>query len=152
MSRGSTRTLRRIVSRGVQCSPKSFRRAATQRLKAAKFLLKHSTYRLDTVHLAGYAAECSLKALILERAPESKWAAVCEEVGSGAKAHNFDFLKGILVRRQCSISAEVAEGLDVVKNEWTTGLRYEGAQVPFREAEDLIRQVESICRWAERSS
>jgi len=132
-------------------SPKSYRRAATQRLDAAKFLLKNSSYYLDALYLAGYAAECSLKALILERTPKSKWAATCEEIGSGAKAHNFDFLKGILNRRQCSIPDEIGESLEVVKREWITNLRYVGALIPFREAEVFIELVALIDQWAERS-
>jgi len=72
-----------------------------------------SSYYLDAIYLAGYAAECSLKALILEWTPKLKWAAVCEEISSGAKAHNMDFLKGILNRRQCSIPDEIGESLEV---------------------------------------
>ena len=83
---------------------------------------------------------------------ELKWAAVCEEVGSGAKAHNFDFLKGILNRRQCSIPDEIGESLEVVKREWVTDLRYVGALIPFKEAEVFIEQVALIYQWAERST
>ena len=118
MSREPIKAIPKIVQTGIDCSPKSYRRAATQRLDAAKFLLKNSSYYLDALDLAGYAAECSLKPLILEWTPKLKWAAVCEEIGSGAKAHNFDILKGILNRRQCSIPDEIGESLEVVKREW----------------------------------
>jgi HEPN domain-containing protein len=152
MSREPIKAIRKIVQTGIDCSPKSYRRAATQRLGAAKFLLKNSSYYLGALYLAGYAAECSLKALILERTPKLKWAAVCEEIGSGAKAHNMDFLKGVLNRRQCSIPDEIGESLEVVKREWITNLRYVGALIPFKEAEVFIEHVALIYQWAERST
>jgi HEPN domain-containing protein len=152
MSREPIKTIRKLVQAGIDCSPKSYRRAATQRLDAANFLLKNSSYYLDALYLAGYVAECSLKALILERTPKSKWAAACEEIGSGAKAHNVDFLKGILNRRQCSIPDEIGESLEVVKCEWITKLRYVGALIPFKEAEAFIGHVALIYQWAERST
>jgi hypothetical protein len=55
------------------------------------FLAKNTDYNLDALYLAGDAAECSLKSLILERTPKSKRAAVCEEISSGAKAHNLGY-------------------------------------------------------------
>ncbi len=152
MSREPIKIIRKIVQAGSDYSPKSYRRAATQRLDAARFLLKNSSYYLDALYLAGYAAECCLKALILERTPKSKWAATSEEIGSGAKAHNFDFLRGILNRRQCSIPEEIGVSLEVVKREWITDLRYVGALIPFREAEVFIEHVLAINQWAERST
>jgi len=152
MSREPIKAIQKIVQTGIDCSPKSYRRAATQRLGAAKFLLKNSSYYLDALYLAGYAAECSLKALILEWTPKSKWAAVCEEISSGAKAHSVDFLKGILNRRQCSIPDETAVSLEVIKREWITDLRYVGALIPFKEAEFFIEHVTLIYQWAERST
>ena len=143
--RPPTTTIRRIVKEieetGTDCSPKSYRRAATQRLDAARFLLKNSNYYLDALYLAGYAAECALKALILKRTPKSKWAAVREEISSGAKAHNMDFLKGILNRKQCLIPASTEGSLDAVKHEWMPELRYVGALIPSGEAANFIKHV-----------
>lgn len=151
MSREPIKAIRRIVQAGIECSPKSYRRAATQRLEVARFLLKNSKYYLDALYLAGYAAECSLKSLILERTPKSKRAAVCEEISSGAKAHNLVFLEGILNRRQSSIPTETAASLDVIKREWITSLRYVGALIPYEEAENFIKHVALISQWVERS-
>jgi HEPN domain-containing protein len=152
MSREPIKAIRRIVQAGIECSPKSFWRAATQRLDVAKFLLKNSKYYLDALYLAGYAAECSLKALILRRTPKSKWAAVCEEIGSGAKAHNLEFLKGILNRRQGSIPDKTAESLDIIKREWITSLRYVGSLIPYAEAENFINHVVLVYQWVEGST
>jgi hypothetical protein len=120
-------------------------------LEAARFLLRHSVYHLDAAYLAGYAAECSLKALILERTSKSKWVAAAEEIGSGARSHNFDFLMGILNRKQCKISNQAYASLAVIKREWTTALRYVGALIPHEEAKFFVDHVAVICRWAERS-
>lgn len=150
MSREPTKDIRRIVKAGVECSPKSYRRAATQRLDTARFLLKNFNYNLDAVYLAGYAAECSLKALILDRTPKKNWAARCQEISSGAKAHNFDFLEEILRRTRGSIPDEIVKSLNVVRLAWMTSLRYLGAIIPYPEAEYFIKHVVSICEWAER--
>jgi HEPN domain-containing protein len=152
MSRKPIKAIRRIVREGIECSPKSYRRAATQRLDVANYLLKNSTYYLDALYLAGYAAECALKALILERTAKSKLAAVCEEISSGAKAHNLDFLRGILNRKGVSIPEETAESLDVLRDEWTTNLRYVGALIPYEEADNFIKHVGLICQWVGRST
>jgi HEPN domain-containing protein len=151
MSREPIKAIRRIVQSPIECSPKSYWRAATQRLDVATFLLKNSQYYLDALYLAGYAAECSLKSVILNRTPKSKWAAVCDEISSGATAHNMDFLEGILNRRQSRIPDQEAKSLDVIKREWVTNLRYVGALIPYDEAKNFIMHVESIYEWAERS-
>jgi HEPN domain-containing protein len=150
MNREPTKDLRRIVEAGLECSPRSYRRAATQRLDTARFLLKNSKYYLDAVYLAGYAAECSLKAVILDRTPKSKWAATCVEISSGAKAHNLDFLRGILRRTQGSIPPEVLKCLSAIRLAWMTNLRYVGVMIPSVEAEYFIEHVDSINEWAER--
>ena len=152
MTRKSIKAIQRIVQAGPECSPKSYRRAATQRLDVAKFLLENSEYYLDAVYLAGYAAECSLKALILKRTPKSKWADVCEDIGSGGLAHNFDYLEGILNLRQGSIPDEFRQSLAVIKCEWTTNLRYVGSVIPYGEAKTIIEHVELLYQWVERSS
>ena len=152
MSREPSKEIRRIVQEEIECSPKSYRRAATLRLDVARFLLKNSQYYLDALYLAGYAAECSMKSLILERTPRSKRAAACEEISSGVKAHKLDFLAAILNRKQVSIPVEIAECLEVVKGEWGTNLRYVGARIPYHEAENFIKHVVSIVQWTERST
>lgn len=113
--------------------------------------MKNSTYYLDAVYLAGYAAECSLKSLILEQAPRSKRDAVCEEISSSAKAHNLDFLSGILNRKRPGVPGDVITSLNTIKHEWATSLRYAGAIVPRLEAESFIAHVDSVCQWVERS-
>jgi hypothetical protein len=123
---------------------------ATQRLDTARFLLKNFNYNLDAVYLAGYAAECSLKALILDRTPKKNWAARCQEISSGAKAHNFDFLEEVVRRTRGSIPDEITLSLNVVRLAWMTNLRYVGAMILYPEAEYFVNHVVSIYEWAER--
>lgn len=151
MSREPTNVVRKLIRTGAVCSAKDYWRAAIQRLEVATFLLERSDYFLDALYLAGYAAECSLKALILERTPKAKRAAVCEEIGSGVKAHNLDFLEENLNRRRISVPVEVTESLNAVKREWSTDLRYLGAAIPNEESKNFRNNVLLIYQWVERS-
>ena len=74
--------LRRINRSEFDCNPKAFWRAASQRLEAANLLLESGIF-LDAVYLAGYAVECALKALILERTPAARRREVCRDLTSG---------------------------------------------------------------------
>ncbi len=49
MSREPVKDIRRIVQAGIECSQKSYWRAATQRLDVAQYLLKNSKYYLDAI-------------------------------------------------------------------------------------------------------
>jgi HEPN domain-containing protein len=143
-------TLRRIIAAAIECSPRVYLRAATQRLDVARFLLNNSNYYLDAAYLAGYTAECALKALILERTPKAKRPGVCEELGSGARAHNFDVLENALRVKNCTIPNEVSTGLNHVKQGWGTQLRYHGGLGPQEAAESLSHDIILILKWVER--
>jgi HEPN domain-containing protein len=142
--------LRRITQAEFDCNPRAFRRAAVQRLEAARFLLDSEAF-LDAVYLAGYVVECALKALILERTPVSKRGEACRELTSGARAHNFDVLSGLLKVKGCTIPDEIEECLASLADQWRTDLRYVGTFVPRREAERFIDQVRSVYEWMQRS-
>jgi HEPN domain-containing protein len=143
--------IQRIAQAEFDCSQKSYWRAATQRLDTAKFLIENSKYDLDSVYIAGYAAECGLKSLILKRTPKSKWADVCVEITSSAKAHNLDYLAGILKRKDQAIPGDVVASINLVKLQWTTNLRYVGAIIKKPGAENFYKHVNIIHKWVERS-
>src|SRR5262245_63677310 len=86
---------------------RKFRRAGEQRWLTARWLLTESEFHLDAIYLAGYAVECSLKALIFRRTPSRAFEIVYEEVTSGRKAHDFEFLKGLLRRRSEEHTSEL---------------------------------------------
>ena len=75
-----------------------FRLAAGQRLETASFLLRDSTHFRDAIYLAGYTVECSLKAMILARTSKRAFAEAYEKLTQGKKAHDFEFLQGIIKR------------------------------------------------------
>jgi HEPN domain-containing protein len=142
--------LRRLKRAEFDCNPKAFMRAASQRLDAANLLLRSRLF-LDAVYLAGYVAECALKALILSRTPAAERRAVCRELTSGARAHNFDVLSRILRSKGCSPPPDIRGFIDLIDEEWRTDLRYAAALIPEREAERFLGRVGAVYEWVRRS-
>lgn len=142
--------LRKINRSEFDCNPKSFWRAASQRLQAANLLLQ-SDFFIDAVYLGGYVVECALKALILERTPAARRREVCRELTSGSRSHNFDVLIASLRARGCSPPRKVSGFLNSLNEEWSTDLRYTGALIPEREAEQFLERVKSVYEWVHRS-
>jgi HEPN domain-containing protein len=148
------RRLRDLASTGVTGdAAKAFWRAATQRRGTAAYLLNSESNDkyLDAVYLAGYAAECALKSLILRRTPKSERGAVLDELTSGARAHNFDVLSRLLRIKGCPPPQDIREHLISLSEEWRTDLRYIGAMISRKEAERFLKRVDAICEWARRS-
>lgn len=149
-----SRRLRDLVAAGLTGDPATaFWRAATQRRDTAAYLLKSESNDkyLDAVYLAGYAAECALKSLILKRTPKSERPAVLDELTSGARAHNFDVLSNFLRLRGCPPPRDIREHLVSLGEEWRTDLRYIGAWISQEEAQQFLKRVDAICEWAQRS-
>src|SRR6266436_7391115 len=76
-------------------SSRDSQRAAKQRFTTAEFLLSNR-YNLDAMYLAGYAVECTLKALILEITPTVERFEMLKKISSGQKMHSSEVLGGIL--------------------------------------------------------
>jgi HEPN domain-containing protein len=147
------RRLRDLVGAGLSGdAAKAFWRAATQRRNTAAYLLKSESgdRYLDAVYLAGYAAECALKSLILQETPKSERRAVLEELTTGARAPNFDVLSRLLRMRGCSPPQDIREYLVSLNEEWRTDLRYVGASISLREAERFLARVNAVYEWAQR--
>ena len=106
---------------------------------------------LDAVYLAGYAVECALKSLILERTPKSERREVLDELTSGARAHNFDVLSRMLRMKGCSPPPDIRESLVSLNEEWRTDLRYVGALITYREAEQFLQRVKVVYEWVQRN-
>jgi HEPN domain-containing protein len=58
---------------------RKFERAAEQRLAAARLLLENG-FHLEAMYIAGYCAECALKALILRRTPRKQHEPMLEQI------------------------------------------------------------------------
>jgi HEPN domain-containing protein len=136
-----------------------FQRAAAQRLTAANLLLKNG-FNLETTYLAGYAVECSLKALILRRSPRGRHTEMMEKLTKvGAKGHDFEYLKNILKKlltgseRTKDVDAFPAKVYNALARvaTWSTDLRYEVGLVETRTAQLFLEAAEAIREWMERS-
>jgi HEPN domain-containing protein len=134
-----------------------FQRAASQRLTAAEFLLEHGFF-LDSIYLAGYAVECSFKALILRRTPRSQWKAVYNQLTKvGAKGHDYEYLLGLLKKqmnkrdkRDREVFGKINEQLLNVIS-WSTTLRYEVGSIEPKVARVFLQSATEICPWCVRS-
>ena len=139
-------------------------RAAHHRLAAARALLV-AAYRRDAIYLGGYVVECGLKALILDRSPKIEFEETFRLLTtSGAKGHDFGFLRELYTRRffglpltgdvklpsKIVFPVAIADALRRVWS-WETIQRYETTLVPYADAADFLAAVELILEWVERS-
>lgn len=138
--------LQRICQAEFDCNPRAFLRAASQRLEAANLLLE-SGLSLDAVYLAGYVVECALKALILQRTPARRRPEVCQELTAGSRSQNYDVLVAILRARKCPPPPGILGLVDTLNERWRTNLRYSGALIPEREAEQFLGEIKAVNGW-----
>jgi HEPN domain-containing protein len=127
-------------------SSRDFQRAARQRLSTAEFLLNHR-YNLDAMYLAGYAVECTLKALILHVTPKGDRKDILKKISSGKKMHEPEVLGDLLKKGGRPIP------LDLVKrfrrSGWSTALRYETGRTDTGETRAFLRTAKAAYDWVE---
>ena len=127
-------------------SSRDFQRAAMQRLTTAEFLLQNR-YNLDAMYLAGYAVECTLKALILDSTSVADQSNRLKEISTGKKMHNLEVLGAILKDLGRPIP------LDLVKrfrrSRWTTALRYESGRTDTGETRAFLKTAKLAYDWVE---
>ena len=121
-----------------------FYQAALQRFEDAEVLLRNDR-TTGALYLAGYAVECSLKALLLNSIPVSRQQAV---VGSfrGQLAHDFEWLKSELRGRGVEVPAAVVVHLRRV-NTWSTSLRYVAGRVKRHTVQSFLKAAEQVIGW-----
>src|ERR1035437_10314136 len=107
--------------KGPLCA-RDFQRAADQRLTTADFLCGHR-YNLDATYVAGYAIECTLKALILEFTTAAARPETLTKISSGRKMHNFEILAGLLKDLGQPMPLELVKKFR--RFAWSTAMRYE---------------------------
>lgn len=125
---------------------RDFQKAADQRLTAAETLLRLKL-TLDAQYLGGYAAECSLKALILHRTPDPNKPKKLRQITSGAKMHRPDVLLGELRDLGIAIPRELAKRMR--RFDWTTDLRYETGRRDTGETVAFLKTAKTIVDWVE---
>ncbi|MGB7157470.1 MAG: HEPN domain-containing protein [Tepidisphaeraceae bacterium] len=125
---------------------RDFQRVAAQRLTTAETLLREKL-TLDAQYIGGYAVECSLKALILDRTPAAGKADKLERITAGAKMHRPDVLLGELRALGVSLPLEIAKRMR--RYDWTTDLRYETGRRDTGETIGLLKTAKAIYDWVE---
>lgn len=119
-----------------------FSRASEQRLEAAEVLLDAGLYR-DAIHLAGIAAECAVKAMILSYVPLPRRSDFVEERFRGARAHRFDYLRHLMNDVQCPFPNSFRGEWRRLTG-WTVDLRYETKRIPRPEAEAFVKTTRHV--------
>ena len=136
----------------MDATARRYYRAAQRRLAAAEILLNQEgrSFNLDAVYLAGYTAECSLKALIVEATPREARTAMAADISQGARAHDFEYLMYIY-RARCSgtVPRDVRECLTRVRSIWNADIRYDSRQIESADAEAVIEAARAVLEWVE---
>ncbi|SRR5437899_10422035 len=127
-------------------SSRDSQRAAKQRFTTAEFLLSNR-YNLDAMYLAGYAVECTLKALILEITPTVERFEMLKKISSGQKMHSSEVLGGILKDKGRPIPLDLVKRLR--RSGWSTALRYESGRTDTGETRAYLRTAKTALDWVE---
>ena len=125
---------------------RDFQKASLQRLTTAETLLREKL-TLDAQYIGGYAVECSLKALILHRTPDSERVDKLKLITAGAKMHRPEVLLGELKVLGVSLPIEIARRMR--RFDWTTELRYETGRRDTGETTAVLRTAKAIYDWVE---
>jgi hypothetical protein len=122
-------------------SPRDFLKVAAQRLTTAETLLR-AKLTLDAQYLGGYTVECSLKALILHRAPDPDKPELQKRLTSGAAMHRPDVLFGELRLLGIALPLDIAKRMR--RFDWTTDLRYETGRRDTGETIAFLKTAKAI--------
>ncbi len=129
-------------------SSRDFQRAAAQRLATVQFLLENgSRYTLDAMYLAGYAIECTLKALILNCTSNEKRTDTLTRISSGKKMHNPEILAGELADLKQPIPPELKTRIS--RFGWSIDLRYEYGRKDVGETRASLKTATAVFDWVE---
>ena len=121
-----------------------FLKVAQQRLNAAETLFA-ADLTLDAQYVGGYAVECSLKALILEKTPMADRESKLKLFSSGATMHGSETLLSELRKLGVSLTTELAKRMR--RFDWTTDLRYETGRRDRGETRWFLRTCVEILNW-----
>jgi hypothetical protein len=121
-----------------------FLKVAEQRLNAAEALLT-ADLTLDAQYVGGYAVECSLKALILEKTLPTERPDKLLRISSGATMHKTETLLQELRSLGVQLTPELAKRIR--RFDWTTDLRYETGRRNRGETIGFLRTCVEIRNW-----
>jgi HEPN domain-containing protein len=109
-------------------------------------LLEHG-HTLDATYLAGYAVECSLKALILRMTPVRKQREILKKISSGKSMHDPETLNAILKDRKNPLPLALVEQLR--RSGWSTDLRYESGRRDTKKTRAFLATAKEVHDWVE---
>jgi len=121
-----------------------FLKVAEQRLNAAEALLA-ADLTLDAQYVGGYAVECSLKALIIEKTAPADRPDKLLRISSGATMHKPETLLQELRTLGIRLTPELAKRMR--RFDWTTDLRYETGRRNRGETRGFLRTCVEIRDW-----
>ncbi len=125
---------------------RDFLKAALQRLATAEAIFETLRINLEARYVGGYAVECALKALILERTAEADRPDMLYNLTHGAASHRKEVLLGKLRDLGIRLDPELAGRMR--RFDWDTNLRYETGRLDTGETRALLRTAKMICDWS----
>ena len=123
---------------------RDFLKVAEQRLNAAEALFA-ADLTLDAQYVGGYAVECSLKALILEKTAQPDRPDKLLRISSGATMHRPEILLQELRSLGIRLTPELAKRMR--RFDWNVNLRYETGRRSRGETRGLLRTCIEIRDW-----
>ena len=130
---------------------KAFLRAAEMHRDAATGLIglcrgqARSTLATEAVYLSGYVVECSLKAYLLSHIPPKQHREWIEKFKKAS--HDLDQLVVWLVERKRKLPDRVLANYRIVRNFWTSQMRYEGSPWLLRTSGEIVEAAVRIFEW-----
>jgi hypothetical protein len=126
---------------------RDFLKAALQRLTTAEAIFEILRINLEAQYIGGYAVECALKALIMERTAEADRPDTLHSLTHGAAAHRPEVLLGRLRDLGVFLTPQLAARMR--RFDWTTALRYETGRLDTGETKALLRTAKMVYDWVE---
>lgn len=123
---------------------RDFLKVAEHRLNAAEILFQ-ADLTLDAQYVGGYAVECSLKALILEKTDQKDRSDQLMRISSGAKMHKIEVLLGELKTLGVQLTPTLAKRMRHF--DWATDMRYETGRRSRGETQGFLRTCVEIRDW-----
>jgi HEPN domain-containing protein len=126
---------------------RAFLQVALQRMAAAEQIMVKLGLSVEGQYIAGYAVECSLKALILEKTAEPDRQVALDRLTHGATNHRAEVLLDRLMEQGVALTPSLAKRMR--RFDWTTDLRYEAGRKDTGETNGLLRTARAIYEWVE---
>ncbi len=117
-------------------------KVAIHRYDDADCLMKAKRYNA-AIYLAGYAVECMLKALLVNRTPSSKTRDLSDYF-RGNLGHNLEQLLQAIRDRGENFPKTTARQFQTINKIWSVNIRYQHVQLKNKDAESIMRAVLEI--------